>query len=472
MPTFPTFIEASAYRAEQEAKGLKCRIIASLEGFTVECKFELAFQGMPKPEPERVVPEEKRMATLAPPREVSIPNLPELRDYQMEAATGALTNRHFLIVLPTGEGKTETALYIINQLKVSTLIVVPTLTLVSQWQQRIAKYGGIATTVSGESVQFSPLTVITYASALNYLPDVLRYRLIVFDEVHHAFAPEYRRIIETVIERDHTKLVGLTASPREYGEAERLQDQIFPERYIRTIAERQTSEQRVPLRLEAIRVPLGEEEQIEYDIAWKKYRNALKEFGYDFMHMVDATKSRDPNVRKLAYSGVSNYTRIKKLLSEDPRKIDEAANIIRSHSGQFIVFGDTTDMVDEIYDRLTKDGIVAARIHYNLKQNRAARDRIIEMLRTGETRVLVGAISIAEGLDIPTLQSAIFVSIVPRTTRLYIQRLGRIMRPGQNKIATLYITYAPGTIEQDNLEKIKGIVSYEEKYPKFMGEIT
>lgn len=458
MPFFAKINEANAYRTDQENRGLRCRIRAVLEGFFVDCVFIVA-TGEPRPVAiQNAPPTVPKVEPLIPHGTVSIPNLPQLYPYQMEAVDGALKHQHYLIVIPTGEGKTEVALYIINALKVPTIIVVPTLQLVSQWIQRIESYGGHATGVSGERVEFSPVTVITYPSALRNLDRMKTYKMVIFDETHHLFAPEYRKIADTVIAAGGIRIVGLTASPKEIGEGLKLQDEIFPDRFVRTLAERQQSERRVDLEINSVPVPLNDLQREEYDMAWKKYRDALSSFNNDFIRMTRATKSTDPQVRTTAYTGIKNYNVIKNLLSGMPEKIDRAARIIQEHSGQFIIFGDTVAMVDTIYNRLQADGVSAVRIHYNLKQNSAARDQVIESLRSGQIRVLIGAVAISEGLNLPDLDNAIFVSIVQKTTRIYIQRLGRIMRPRPGKLATLWILYAPGTVEERNLSNIMDLL--------------
>lgn len=463
MPFFAKISDAVAYRSEQQDRGLECRLRAVLEGFIVECTFVVSVP--PPAQPPVQPPVQQLPATmpvekipLIPHGEISIPNIPPMYPYQMEAAEGAIKNKHYLIVLPTGEGKTNVALYIINALKIPTIIVVPTLQLVSQWIERIKSYGGYATGVSGERVEFSPITVITYPSALRRLDEVVNYKMIIFDEAHHLFAPEYVKIADAVIAHGNIRIIGLTASPREFGAGIALQDRIFPERYIRTIADRQQSERRVEVNIRAIPIPFDEIQQEEYDIAWKKYRDALSYFGNDFVRMTKATQSQDPESRTVAFSGIKNYNRVKQLLSGMPQKIDKAAEIINASSGQFIIFGDTVAMVDTIYDRLTVDGVKAVRIHYNLRQRAAERDRIVNMMRTGQMRVLIGAVAISEGLDLPDLDNAIFVSIIQRTTRTYIQRLGRIMRSRPGKVATLWVLYVPGTVEERNLGNIKDLL--------------
>lgn len=471
MPIFPTLMEARNYRMEMEAKGLKCTLESSLMGFTVTCTFALKTEAVPRQVIERK-PVPVAQERLIEHRPVEIPNIPTLREYQKEAVDTALRNRHVMIVLPTGAGKTEVALAIINHYHKPAIIITPTITLVEQWVSRTKRYGGTATAVSSEGVKFSPLTVITYASALRRLPEVLTYDIVVFDEVHHLFSPEYRKIVQALLEiHDGTRLIGLTASPRAYGTEKELQDEIFPERYVQTVAERQKSEYGVKLRLRAIPIELTEDQQYYYDRAWKKYYEALRYFEFNFQKMVRGTGSSNEKTRNTAYSGITNYNHIKEMLSEDPEKIDNAAKLIRETPGQFILFGDTTKMVDVIYERLRDDGVNAVRIHSNLKQNRKERETILEELRSGRAKALLGAIAIEEGLDIPNLDNAIFLSIVSPSERRAIQRLGRILRPAPGKQATLYIIYAKNTIEEKNLKKIQDILGFENKFPEFSGEV-
>ena len=91
----------------------------------------------------------------------------ELRSYQKEALNAWLdADRRGVIVLPTAAGKTFIALKAIEKVNVATLVVVPTLDLIDQWQRHLSDkfkievgvYGG------GEEV-LKPITVSTYDSA-------------------------------------------------------------------------------------------------------------------------------------------------------------------------------------------------------------------------------------------------------------------------------------------------------------------
>ena len=77
--------------------------------------------------------------------------------YQAEAVNEALQYPTILIELPTGRGKTNVGIGIITKLQIPTLIVVPTIDLLLQWQSAISSSGGITTSVGAGKEDFSPL---------------------------------------------------------------------------------------------------------------------------------------------------------------------------------------------------------------------------------------------------------------------------------------------------------------------------
>ena len=116
---------------------------------------------------------------------------PSLYDFQEEAVRQALSHNPDMIIVPTGEGKTIIALKIVDILKLPTIVVVPTIELVEQWEKtRTSKRGKCTTYSSGSAKEFSDLTVITYASLLRNMDRISDYDLIVFDELHHLFVDD------------------------------------------------------------------------------------------------------------------------------------------------------------------------------------------------------------------------------------------------------------------------------------------
>ncbi len=133
----------------------------------------------------------------------------ELRDYQMEAVMEFLKHKRGIIALPTGSGKTIIAAAIIAEMKISTLVVVPSQELLFQWRETLRKYlNYVPTLYYADSKDISPLTITTYQSAMKM--DTGLFGFIVFDEVHHLPAEKFRTI---AIRAPSPYRLGLSATP-------------------------------------------------------------------------------------------------------------------------------------------------------------------------------------------------------------------------------------------------------------------
>ena len=385
-------------------------------------------------------------------------NFPELFDFQEEAVSHALDHNPDMIIVPTGEGKTIIALKIVDILKLPTIVVVPTIELVKQWEKTIISMGGNCTTYSsGSDREFSDFTVITYASMLKYIDRIgMHYGLVIFDEVHHLFAEEYRKIGNEAISLG-LKDIGLTASPRTMGEEELIQNRMFPYRYERTIRQRQNSDRAVDLKFHAIPITLSDNDLSYYKRYWEIYVQSIRTHG-GFRQM--ASSGYEGNNYN---EGMVAYSLIKKLLTTNDEKVRKALEIIQSNpNGRFIIFMDTIRMVNALSKFLEKKGIPSVKIHAPKKgfesQNRNQREKIIHDLNEGNARVLIGCNAIEEGLDLPEMDNAIFFSNFSSGSRKIIQRAGRAMRSLPGKEVRIYVLYAKGTKEEENLKSIRNIL--------------
>ena len=125
-----------------------------------------------------------------------------LRNYQNKALDSWYRARNRgILVLPTAAGKTFIALKAIEQLKVQTLIVVPTLDLIDQWRKRVKDWLGLeAGAVAGGENLLRMVTVTTYDSAYLHAEHLgNKFLLVVFDEVHHLASTGYLQIAEMYI---------------------------------------------------------------------------------------------------------------------------------------------------------------------------------------------------------------------------------------------------------------------------------
>ena len=91
-----------------------------------------------------------------------IPVLPfELRDYQLEAARLMKRKEQGVIIIPCGGGKTVVAVDLIRQLKTTTIILVHTLDLLSQWKDVLNTAGVDAGEIGNGKFEVKPVTIAT-----------------------------------------------------------------------------------------------------------------------------------------------------------------------------------------------------------------------------------------------------------------------------------------------------------------------
>ena len=485
MPIFEKPEDAQAFIEQQIAKGMICEQRFGLMGIEVSCRLNVGFgteeslrrnanvRVVPiKPisreqsflggyEPE-IIPEKVERQEIFPQNhELELPH--ELRDYQRQAVAFALAHRHAIIELPTGRGKTLTALAIVNEIirerPRRTLVLVPTTVLLDQWINDGFKVAGVEASGVGNGMkQWGEYTVSTYQSAIRNLEKIPSYDIVIFDEVHHLFAPEYSRILDVILRSpnaDQKYLIGLTATVREFGEGKVLQDRYFPNVFSKTIEDFQSGSTRIPVQIDRIPVYFDEQEREEYDRNQRIITKANRSIG-PMPEWVKAAGSQDEATRNLARSAIVANARQKRLLTETPEKIDRIIQIIQDNPGQFIIFSDTIEGIQSIEKALRDHGISEGSIYSGISTTE--RRRIIGGLRDGTIRVLVGGNAISEGLDLPDISNVILSSMLVKSTRVPVQRLGRVLRPALGKHVKIFLVYVANTTEQDNALRIYDIL--------------
>jgi superfamily II DNA or RNA helicase len=117
-----------------------------------------------------------------------------LYPYQKEAVKALFDNNGGILQLPTGSGKTTTAIAFIKMLNKKTLVLVPTIDLRTQWEKQVP----------------SNVKVITYAGmkSKSFLQDQ---EVIIYDECHHT---PCRTLFKIGMNTTSTTInVGLSATP-------------------------------------------------------------------------------------------------------------------------------------------------------------------------------------------------------------------------------------------------------------------
>jgi ATP-dependent RNA helicase DeaD len=150
------------------------------------------------------------------------------------------------------------------------------------------------------------------------------------------------------------------------------------------------------------------------------------------------------------------------------KKIDALIRLLLTDpTGYTLIFARTRRGCAEICDLLIQQGISADAIHGDL--NQAARERVLNRMRSKSLRVLVATDVAARGLDVSHLSRVINVDY-PESAETYTHRIGRTGRAGAHGQAITFVTPS----EQYKLRFLKKAIKYDiqEMYPPTNAEIA
>jgi superfamily II DNA or RNA helicase len=372
--------------------------------------------------------------------------------YQTEAMEAWRRNRwRGVVVLPTGAGKTYVATLAVLSRQRSTLVVVPTIDLLNQWYDVLAAAFGVPIGIVGGGYhEVLDLTVTTYDSAhlhMDRFGD--RFGLVVFDECHHLPSPSYTMAARMCLAPFR---LGLTATP-ERVDLRTADDTIGPIVYRKDITEL-SGEYLAPYDTVRLEVPLSAEERETYEAERGIYLGFLRSHGIrmgepeGWGRFLMLSSQSDTGRRAFAA-----YRRQRALALCAPGKIAVLARHLHQHRGdRTIVFTEDNATVYAI----SRQFLLPAITHQTKLKERS---RILAAFNAGELTAVVTSKVLNEGVNVPEANVAIVLS-GSGSVREHVQRLGRILRKGENKRATLYELVAAGTGEERTSEKRREHVAY------------
>ena len=145
----------------------------------------------------------------------------QLRDYQQKASNAAISHyklkngRNYLMVLPTGAGKSLIIADIAARLNEPLLVFQPNKEILEQNFAKLQTYGIFDAGCYSASVKRKDINRITFAtigSVYNHMEDFKHFRYILIDECHLVNPTEgmYADFFARFAER---RIIGLTATP-------------------------------------------------------------------------------------------------------------------------------------------------------------------------------------------------------------------------------------------------------------------
>ncbi|MBL0388517.1 DEAD/DEAH box helicase [Tumebacillus sp. ITR2] len=321
-----------------------------------------------------------------------------LRPYQEESVHAFYSEGSGVVVLPCGAGKTVVGIAAMAQAKTHTLVLTPNIVAARQWRRELLDKTHLDETLVGEYTaeqkEVKPVTITTYQmmtyhnkktyphfDRLNQEP----WGLIVYDEVHLLPAPIFRLTADV----QSTRRLGLTATlVREDGAESDVFSLIGPKKY---------------------------------DVPWKEMeRNGF--IAPTTCYEVGVPMSHDWRV-KYVEAGIRQKYRI---ASENPCKLDALEALLQRHQDdRVLIIGQYLDQLQEVGERFQAPILTG-------KTPTSERERLYDLFRRGDVRVLVVSKVANVAIDLPDANVAIQISGAFGSRQEEAQRIGRLLRPKQD----------------------------------------
>lgn len=330
-----------------------------------------------------------------------------------------------LLVMPTGSGKTRTAVYFLLSKMITAGYQVVWLThrhmLIEQPAENFYNFSGLVKSadqnakalrmlcVSGNHAKIRQaekkddilvLSVQSAVRSLDFLKRALRKKvIIVVDEAHHTVAASYRKIIDCIRRSPsrEVKLLGLTATPVRINERDTAKlTNLFGNNIIYEIDTADLISQGI------LAEPVFERVDTEYEvIATVDQKKYIQKYGEIGPSLVD----------KIARSSERNKAIVDRYMAD------------RERYGKTLIFALNVHHCITLCDDLKSLGVRCDFV-YSSKNDNA---HVIERFRRGELDVLVNINILTEGSDVPDIQT-VFLTRPTASEVLLMQMIGRGLR--------------------------------------------
>lgn len=396
------------------------------------------------------------------------------------------------VKVATGGGKTLFALAAAQHIQnnresqLCLAIVVPTIVLLNQWYEElessnlpmevIAKLGG-GNSVSDVDLSAARVLICVLVSAQKHLPNLIKLAdweqkmLLIVDECHKAGANQAKNIFQI----DPAFTLGLSATPERNDESDNYFDDygfndstlgkaLGPIIFDYTIDQCFEDGLLAPFEVHHIGLPLTKDESEKYRLLSNEISNFNKSLRplfeqskqNHFMAWCRWVVNQNKPYSHKAAQFINLTSERKRLLYQAKFRFEIAIAILSDFSksstdGKAILFHETIQEVEALFDRASRQGLPAVLEHSNLPQS--LRNDSIEAFRNGTARIIFSAKSLIEGFNVPSADLGLICASTS-SVRQRIQSLGRMLRrKPNNEEATIYALYVNDTVDVEIYKK-------------------
>jgi superfamily II DNA or RNA helicase len=404
-----------------------------------------------------------------------------LRQYQKDAINAWMENdSRGIFSMATGTGKTFTAFGCINKLQTSkdrliTIIACPMTHLVEQWKTQLKNYNKNVQddlkivsdqniVIYGEkkwrgklddlvdefnrklmgSKQYTMkniLVFVTHETANNseFIEKIMSFKdtklFLIVDEVHNVGTVAKQRSLRD----EYDYRLGLSATPKRHYDEEGtvrifdyFHDEVFTYNLRQAIKEKHLCE----YYYWPIYVELTNEEMSKYDELTKKI--AAKLGAKKYLTTSDDDDRNDPsNKRADLIANAENKMKIlENLCDEKQWKLNQT--LIYCTSNQHPLHPTKDTQLEKVNELLSDHHVTIKSVTY--RDPTKSRINILDNLATGHYNCLTAVKCLDEGMDIPSIETAIMMAS-SGNPKQYVQRRGRVLRPSpktRKKWAVIY----------------------------------
>jgi superfamily II DNA or RNA helicase len=376
----------------------------------------------------------------------------ELFEFQNKALSSWIKNGYRgIVILPTGAGKTILGCAAIEMLKVSTIVIVPTILLLEQWKNRLIENLSLTSEqiglFGGGHQEIKPITISTFESAHLYLTRFRsQFGLMIIDEAHNLTGINYEKITDGYLSPYRLALTA-TLNIRD-GAFKVLTEKGFQKIVFEAFPkDLEDLDVLAPYKIITIKIDkIKEENEYKKNIdILKSFFNKYHIYGLDAFEKLRFMVNRNTD----AYHALQAYNVAKKIAFSAEDKLDELEKLLIQHSSdKIIIFSDLV----EFCERIGREFLIPVLTH---RTNKEERNFIMTFFQEkADAKIVVGKI-FDEGMDVPSARIGVIISGSSQT-RQFIQRLGRLLRKDEEKgEAILYEIVSKNTLEMKYSSKRK-----------------
>jgi superfamily II DNA or RNA helicase len=325
-----------------------------------------------------------------------------------------------LFQMPTGTGKTTVFSEIVRRARLKekkVLIVVHRKELVEQIAERLSHFQVAVGIISG-SIQPDMEKEVQVATIQTLSKrDYPQADIVIIDECHHAKATTYKKLWDIYPE---ARFLGVTATPV------RMNGEGFSDLFDTLISTGQLSEFIKAGYLVKVRYVVG----ITPDLSSIKIK--MNDYAQDELGELMQNEN-------LMSDLVESYQR-------------------KANGKKIIVFAVNIEHSKQIVENYRRAGIQAEHIDANTPKKE--REHLLQLFREGRIKVLSNVDIVSEGFDVPDCE-AVQLARPTQSLGLYLQQVGRCMRPAENKSEGIVLDNAGlwlehGFCQQDRVWTLEG----------------